>query len=231
MNKNNIILQIIIGFLLTDFFIGFFHWIEDTYFCYNSSNPIIRYIAQDNELHHYYPRDIVVSSYLENMTVTGPLSILIILVTYLINKKLVLEWKYIFIIFLLFGSTANIFHRFLHMRKCEKPLIINFLQDNYIFSNSEQHKEHHKKANDNYCVLFYFTNVILQAINFWYILEQLVYYTTGLERRKPKQFDDYKHIHNFFHKISQDDCPRTLTKGELQILKNHLKRKFENVKC
>jgi hypothetical protein len=92
---NDFFIQIIIGLIITDFIVGFFHWIEDTYFCYNASNPLIRYIAQDNELHHYYPRDILSYSYLENLIVTLPLTIIILSFIFIINKDFFMKYKYL----------------------------------------------------------------------------------------------------------------------------------------
>jgi hypothetical protein len=117
------------------------------------------------------------------------------------------------------------------MRRCEKSNLLNFLQDYYILSNSDQHKNHHIEPNDNYCVILYFNNVILKYLNFWYILEIILYNIFGLKRRTLKSFNTFKSIHNIFHKIAKEDCPRVLKKNELQILKNHLERIHKNNKC
>ena len=228
---NDFFIQVIIGLIITDFIVGFLHWIEDTYFCYNASNPLIRYIAQDNELHHYYPRDILSYSYLENLTVVLPSAIIILMTIFIINKDFFLKYKYGMLVFFIFGSLSNIFHKFLHMRRCEKSTLLNFLQDYCILSNSDQHKDHHEQSDDNYCVILYFNNVILKYIKFWYILEQILYNLFGLKRREVKSFNTFKKIHNIFHKISKKDCPRVLTKSELEILKNHLKRIYKNYNC
>lgn len=227
----NIIIQIIIGLIVTDLIVGFFHWIEDTYFCYNDSNPIIRYIAQDNELHHYYPRDILVYSYLDNLTVCLPIVIIILICIFIINKDFLIKYKYGILVFFIFGSLSNIFHKFLHMRRCEKSILLNFLQDNYILSNSEQHKDHHENSNNNYCVILYFNNVILKYIKFWYILELILYDLFGLKRRELKNFNTYTNIHHELHDLLNEECPRNLTKSELQILKDNLKMSYTNYKC
>jgi len=227
----NIFIQLIIGIIIIDFLVGFFHWIEDTYFCYSSSNALVRYIAQDNDLHHYYPREILTYSYLENSTVVFPMTIVLLIIIFIINKDLFLKYKYCMLVFLIFGSTSNIFHKFLHMRKCEKSKFLNFLQDYCITSNSDQHREHHTESTDNYCVILYFNNVILKKIHFWYFLEKLLYNLFGLKRRYPKNYDAYKRIQNIFHKLSKYDCPTVLTKSELNILKNHLKKMYKDQKC
>ena len=87
----NIILQIIIGFLIADLLAGIFHWFEDTYLDYCIDVPILSDIAKDNELHHYFPRTILSYSYLENMYVTFPLTIVFLLILYLLNKSSVIS--------------------------------------------------------------------------------------------------------------------------------------------
>ncbi len=139
-----------------------------------------------NELHHYYPRDILSYSFLENIIVTVPLTSIILLIIFIINKDFLMKFKY--------GSLSNIFHKFLHMRKCEKSTLLNFLQDYCILSNGDQHKDHHEKSDDNYCVIVYFNNVILKYIKFWYILEQILYNLFGLKRREVKSFKTFKKI-------------------------------------
>jgi ubiquitin-conjugating enzyme E2 variant len=221
----NFIVEIIIAIILADFVVGIFHWMEDTYFCYNSTNPIIQRIAKDNELHHYYPRDIVTYSYLENMQVTLPLTMIILLIVFLINKKFVMKHKYAVFIFALLCSTSNIFHRFLHLRECEKSKILLFLQKNCILSNSYQHKIHHVNANNNYCVILYFTNVFLEKIHFWYFLENATYILFGIKQNETKKYEYYKKIQNEFHELTEkNECPTILTKQELTGLQQTLQK-------
>ena len=226
-----LIKQIIFGIIIVDLLVGFFHWIEDTYFCYSSSNSIIREIAQDNDLHHYYPRSILSYSYFENCTVTIPLVIIILLLLYTINKTFFMKYKYSMLVILIFGSISNIFHKFLHMRRCEKSDFLNFLQDNYIIANSEQHKDHHINSTDNYCVILYFNNVLLKKIYFWYYLEKILYILFGIKRLNPKNYDKYTQIQNKFHKLLESDCPKVLTKNEINILKKELNKMYNNEKC
>ena len=89
----HIILQIIIGFALADILTGAGHWFEDTYLDYCIDTPIIGSISKDNELHHYFPRSIIAYSYLDNISIALPVTILLLFILYFINKK-VFDYKY-----------------------------------------------------------------------------------------------------------------------------------------
>ena len=91
----NIILQLIIGFLLADIVTGGFHWLEDSYFDYCTDIPIIGTIAQDNELHHYFPRSMLAYSYLDHITVSLPLTLLIVGTIYLLNNN-IMKYKFFY---------------------------------------------------------------------------------------------------------------------------------------
>ena len=123
----NIFLQILIGFILADIMAGGFHWFEDTYLDYCIDIPFFSTIAKDNELHHYFPRSILAYSYIDHISIILPLTIIILIFVYIINKSI---FKLYFFIasFSFFSITANIFHRFSHMRECENNIIIIYLQ-------------------------------------------------------------------------------------------------------
>jgi hypothetical protein len=63
----HVLWQILLAILVADFGSGLLHWFEDTYIHYCTRVPFFKDIAQDNEMHHYYPRSIVYKSYVENM--------------------------------------------------------------------------------------------------------------------------------------------------------------------
>jgi energy-converting hydrogenase Eha subunit G len=111
----NIILQIVIGYILADLAAGIFHWFEDSYLDYCIDIPIISDIAKDNEMHHYFPRSIVSYTYLENMYVTFPSTIILLLILYSVNKSL-FKYGYLIGSFAFFSITSNLIHRFAHMR-------------------------------------------------------------------------------------------------------------------
>jgi hypothetical protein len=217
----NIILQIILGFLLADVVTGIFHWFEDSYLDYCVDIPIVGRIAKDNELHHYFPRTIVSCSYWENMRVTFPLTITILIILYLLNRSL---FKNIYLIssFAFFCITSNLLHRFSHMRECENNRFTIFLQNTGILCSHKHHLIHHTINTGRYCVMSEYSNHILDSIYFWRALEYIVFLFTGIKpTRKP--YDDYYIIQNHMHENSKLECPDKPTKKDIDELKYNLK--------
>ena len=218
----SIILQIIIGFILADFFAGFFHWFEDTYLDYCIDIPIISQISKDNELHHYFPRSMIAYSYLEHVSITFPLAFGILFVLYVINKSL-FRYRYFIFSLAFFSIVSNIAHRFSHMRDCENHAIVRFLQKTGILCSHEHHSIHHKKSTEKYCVISEYTNYILDTLHFWRILEYVIYVVTGIKPSRKQSYDDYYEIHNHMHENAKLECPDTTTKRDVEELIQKLK--------
>lgn len=218
------VIQIIFGLLLADFMIAFFHWFEDTYFSYCMKIPIISTIAKENEMHHYFPRDIVSYSYLENMSVTFPLSILILIIIFAIFPSFVLKYKFVFITFCLIGSIANIFHRYSHMRDCECPPCILFLHRIGILVGQEHHKKHHENPEYRYGVVFQFTNFLYDNVGFWRAMEYIIYLLFGLKASTKPPYKDYVENVKYteHHNESKQKCPRVVSIDEINYLKQNL---------
>lgn len=217
------ILQIIIGFFITDFLVGFFHWFEDTYLPYCTNIPILSDIAKDNELHHYFPRSMIAYSYWDNIVITTPLAILIVGSVYMFNKRLVTNYPWLVGTFLIFAILSNIIHRFSHMRDCENHIIVRSLQRIGIFASHKHHSTHHKDSNTKYCVISEYTNMLLDTIGFWKGLEYSIYLSTGIVPNKKLAYESYKEIHNHMHANAKLECPDTPTLEDVKILKMKLK--------
>lgn len=218
------LLQIIIGFLLADIVTGGFHWFEDSYLDYCSNIPIINTIAQDNELHHYFPRSIIAYSYLDHLTVNLPLTLAVMGVVYLFSNKMFFYKNRIFFAsFIFFCIISNIIHRFSHMRDCEKSPFLLFLQRTGILCSHEHHKIHHQTIDQKYCVTSEFNNYILDSIGFWRGLEYIIYCLTGVKPNRKLAYDDYKEIQNYMHDNNKLTCPDTPTLKDVDELKRRLK--------
>lgn len=219
------LIQILIGIFIADYFIAFFHWFEDTYFSYCMKIPIISAIAKDNEMHHYYPRDIVSYSYFENMSVTLPLSICICIIIFAISPSFFCAYKYMIIAFFILGSVSNIFHKFTHMRDCECPSIIKALQNMGVLIKSSHHKKHHDQPSHKYGVIFPFTNYILDTIGAWRALEAMIFLMFGIKATVKLPYSDYVDAVKYtsYHENSvKNPCPSKLTYEQLEDLKQHL---------
>ena len=64
-----VIIYLIIGLILGDFFVAFGHWYEDNYLYYDYRSKLpfisnkINDISKGNDLHHYVPRLLTQKSY------------------------------------------------------------------------------------------------------------------------------------------------------------------------
>jgi hypothetical protein len=164
-----------------DFISGLFHWIEDTYLDTNSSNPFIRYIAQQNEIHHKEPMDFLQCNAFENIVTTFPFYVLL-----MVLNRLTFNSSIIYCTFTL-GLFSNIIHRWTHMSN--RPPVVTVLQQLYILQRPELHKLHHYAGGtttpryvpgSHYCVVSNISNHILEYISFWRRLEFVIYKLTGL---------------------------------------------------
>jgi hypothetical protein len=223
----NIIIQIIVGIIIADILTGLFHWFEDTYLYYDIGIPIISEIAKDNEMHHYFPRNLLAESYLENCWFSLPGTIFIIFLMYLCNKSIFIDYPYFIASFAFFGSLSNIFHRFTHMRNCEKHPILIALQKTGLMCSHEHHSIHHTTEPDGkYCAVTNYTNYFLDSINFWRMLEHGIYLITGIQPSRKKGYDDYSEIQNHIHANAKLECPDKPTKQDIEVLKEKLKEYY-----
>jgi len=218
------ILQIISGFFLADIITGGFHWFEDTYLSYCSDIPIISDLAKDNELHHYFPRSMLAYSYLEHMSVSAPLSLVLVIVLYIFNKKLLFDYQWLILTFVLFSVCSNIIHRFSHMRDCENHWTVRYLQRLGIFATHTHHSIHHHTSNMRYCVISEYSNIVLDNLGFWPCLEHIIFICTGISPDKKLGYNGYKDIHTHMHANAKLSCPDTPTIEDVEILKEKLKR-------
>jgi hypothetical protein len=218
----NIVLQIIIGFLLADIIGGGSHWFEDTYIHYCTQIPIINEIARYNEMHHYFPRTMLVHSYYENIKTSILFSFILFIILFLFLRNHMLKYPVIYICLFALLPLTNLFHRFSHQRDCETNSVILFLQKIGVLCNHEHHKEHHvSKVNTKYCTIFPITNYCLDTILFWRILEKIIGLFGILPDRKQK-YEYYKPIQNYMHEDAKQDCPHHPTQPQVDILFQNL---------
>jgi ubiquitin-conjugating enzyme E2 variant len=222
------ILQIIIGFLLADFITGIFHWFEDTYLDYCINIPLLSTVSKDNALHHYFPRSIIGYSYFENIQISLYLVIIIAGIIFICNKKFMLRYNYLFIVFFFFSTIANVIHRYSHMRECENHVVITLLQKTGILCSHEHHSIHHVNSDERYCVITEFNNAILDRLYFWRALENIIYLTTGITPNRKMKYNEHYELHNYMHENAKLECPDTPTTAQIQELIHKLQ---EYKKC
>ncbi len=220
----NILIQIILGLIAADILTGMFHWIEDRYFSYNSSNWIIRMIARDNHMHHYFPRATLASSYAETCMIPIIIVTIIMLLFIAMFPNLFYEYFYFFITLYIGASVANLFHYWSHQRKCETIPIIGFLQESGLLCNHSYHSIHHINSTEKYCVIFRFNNYLLDSINFWSWLEYIVEIIGSIKPSNTNLgYNEFNEIKTKLHYDAENKvCPDVITSEELAKLTNIL---------
>ena len=217
----NIILQILIGFYIVEIFSGSIHWFEDSYFNYCTDIPILTDVIKANELHHFFPRSMLYYSYFENIKITFYITILIFIISFYFFKKTMLKYIYISASTFFFSVCVNIIHRFSHMRECELPYIITLLQKYNIIMSHDEHKIHHRDAVNRYFIMNRYTNTFFDSINFFGILERIIYKITGVTPNT-RTYESYKSIQNYMHENAKLECPDIPTKNDIDILRKLL---------
>jgi plasmanylethanolamine desaturase len=163
-----IVTQVFLVVLFSDFVSGFIHWLEDVYA--KPGMPFIHQIAVDNELHHTKPREFLKKNWWQSSWDVALASTLIVIGAWWAD---ILNWTVI--LFAALMSNANQIHKWSHENSKEKPMIISFLQKCHILQTPRHHGKHHSgEKNTHYCVITNVLNPMLESINFWRRLENIV---------------------------------------------------------
>lgn len=220
----NIILQVFLGLVLADFSAGFFHWFEDTYLQYCTSIPILSSVAKHNELHHYFPRLMLVKPWWKTIQASSCVSLLLITILLILTPQLIKSYPIVFITAVLFGSLSNLFHKYSHMRDCERPRIIAYLHCANILVTHEHHKQHHENPLERYNVIFPWMNWILDTCGFWRGLEFIIAKVFNVHPTRKQPFDSLvKSIGPVkAHAMSKQSCPPPLTPKDIYEIETTL---------
>lgn len=156
-----LIIKIIALILLADLITGFVHFLLDQY-----GSPESRFFKNAIEInlsHHDNPRLMIERSYWELTKDSWKLGFILFPLSVLLFG---FHWEILFV--LLVGANTNIFHKWSHMKKSERPLIVTWLQKARILQYSRHHGQHHRKPFDTYfCIITNFWNPILEKVYFW----------------------------------------------------------------
>ncbi len=156
-----IILKIFILILITDLFTGFVHFLLDQYGSPNSK--FFKNAIEINLSHHDNPRLMIDRTYWDLTKDSWKLGAILFPIICLIFG---FHWEVLFVLVL--GANTNIFHKWSHMKKSEKPAFITKLQKLKILQHNKHHGTHHRKPFDTYfCIITNMWNPILERIYFW----------------------------------------------------------------
>lgn len=154
--------------LLADFVSGFIHWLEDVYA--KPGMPLIHQIAVDNQLHHSRPRDFLKKNWWQSSWDIALVSFILVAVAWWFDA---LGWE--IVLFAVLSTNANQIHKWSHQNSAEKPALVKWLQDKQIMQGPRQHSKHHTgEKNTHYCVMTNLLNPVLETVNFWRGLEQVI---------------------------------------------------------
>lgn len=222
----NILLQIVIGIFIADFMVAFFHWLEDALFDYCIPIPVVRLIAKENLLHHYFPRTIVTRSYCYSCIETIPITLILLALLYLAFPKVFTTHPYMIIAAAVVGITSNLLHKFAHMRDCECPRIILAMQKVGILVGHEHHAKHHKDPTCKYGVITPITNYICDGLAVWRIFESFVYFLIRIKPSHKMPYEDTIKLYGATdtHANAKQECPPRATFSEIEELSKRLKQ-------
>ena len=173
-----IAVQIVLVAALADFIAGAIHWAEDAYF--TEDTPVIGPLfIRPNIVHHHYPRFFTHLTWWQSswdLVLVGGVLLGIAWPLGYLNWQLGL--------FVLLSVNANEIHKWSHRSRAENGPIIAALQDWHILQTPRHHGLHHSDPkNTYYCPITNFVNPLLERVNFWTRLEQVIEHITGVGHR------------------------------------------------
>lgn len=163
------VIKILFAYLFSDFLMGVYHWIKDTYF--TPFTPIIgKTFIWGSRLHHVRPRHVLEINNLDLIT-----NSLIWTLLWIIPLMLVFGINVFILVLLVMISLNDVIHKYAHMRDFERPKLATLLQNIKLIQSHDQHHLHHiEPHNINYCPMTPYVNFPLEKINFWRNCEKII---------------------------------------------------------
>jgi plasmanylethanolamine desaturase len=157
-----IILKILLIIFGADFLTGVFHFWMDVYG--RADMPFLgKHVVEVNMIHHKNPRKMTSNSYF-GLTWTSWVTALLMLVLSVWFWGF--HWEVVAM--LIYGSNANLIHKWTHQTDKENGRLVSFFQATGIIQSKRHHGWHHKAPFDtNYCILTDWLNPILHKLKFW----------------------------------------------------------------
>jgi sterol desaturase/sphingolipid hydroxylase (fatty acid hydroxylase superfamily) len=174
-----ILLKIVFAYFFSDFLMGVFHWIKDTYF--SPYTPVIgKKFIWGSRLHHIRPRYVTEFSNWQLIKDSALWSLI-----WFIPLFLFVGFSYFWFTIFILISLNEVIHKYAHMSDSEKPFFITLLQKIMLIQSPELHHLHHDgiKNDTNYCPITAFLNPFLEYFNFWKTMEKIIYKLSGIEPR------------------------------------------------
>jgi hypothetical protein len=174
----HILFDILLVVLAVDFGSGLLHWLEDSYG--HPKYPITgKWITQPNDLHHIDPAAFTTNSWSHSAAVLLIIGVMVVSTAWAIG---ILSWQ--LLLFVAIGANANEIHKWNHLPRKKRPMIVVWLQAARILQSPKHHARHHKGTKDShYCVITNAINPILDSVKFWRGLEYLALKLFSIKKR------------------------------------------------
>jgi hypothetical protein len=170
MSTISLLMQVVGAYLTADFISGAVHWIEDTY---NVANLFIC----SNRYHHVKPCAMVGAGLWHTIDTSVYLTLPLCVVNHVTVQS------FFCYMVLLFGSFANLVHKWAHTQSTELPWVVVALQRTGILCSARHHRQHHQVDTTCYCAMTNFLNPVLDSLNVWRLLENVICAATGTNPR------------------------------------------------
>lgn len=171
-------LQLLLGYLLGDFFSGLFHWWEDRYGSLTWPKWLVDHVVLSNIEHHQFPANTCKRTYWyrcgDAILATAPF--IIVAIYY--------QW-HLLAMGLATLSQANEVHAWAHKKA---NWFIRFFQRTGFFLSPQHHNVHHRQPyTERYCVITNYLNPILSFVRFWTVLETVTWLVLGVTPNKDRE--------------------------------------------
>lgn len=160
----NVLIKILSVILLTDFVTGIMHFWMDQYG--REDMPFVgKHVVEINIVHHRDPRHMTLLGYWKLTYTSWMFGGILLLLEWLILGGV--GWGGIFLV--VYGSQANLIHKWAHQTPQENGKIVTWLQNMHLIQSPPHHGVHHKAPFDmQFCILTDWLNPILEKTHFWY---------------------------------------------------------------
>lgn len=170
-----IIFQIFSALLITDFFSGVLHWIQDRYL--RRHWPIVgAIIVAPSDLHHSNPRSFTQDGFIHRNWSSFVVASFLAGIFYFSGT---LNWFTGSII-----ATSSVLtqaHYYAHCSPKENGKFIVFLQTIGLLQSPQHHWRHHQGDKDTYfCAMTNYVNPMLEAVQFFQKMELVIQKLTGV---------------------------------------------------
>lgn len=174
-----ILIDAFVGYLAADLIVGTYHWIKDTYFY--PLDPIIGdTFIWNSRLHHIdqdhfakkSDKEIIIDSTKWTLPLALPTFYLCGISSFTLT---------------LFGFVCinDVIHKYMHIT--DIPEWAHKLQEIGVFQKKVDHDKHHQFPHIvYYCPISPYVNPILESLNFWRSLENIIFSITGIKPRARK---------------------------------------------